>query len=584
MTGAGAGSATLVDQLRSHARHKPDETALTFLVDGEDQEESISFGELDAQARRYAAALQEVTQPGERALLVYPSGLAFIEAFLGCLYAGVLAVPVNTPHLRRDAPRLRLVMRDSQPKVICAHESLIDQTEKLKDQYPELAGLKWVTHEGLLPGAEAKWSAPAISPSDPAFLQYTSGSTSDPKGNVISHSNLVSTIEDIRLGCDFGESSRQVSWLPMFHDLGLIYGLLLPIYMGGRAVFMAPVAFLEKPYRWLRAMTKHRGTHTGAPNSAYELCAGRITAEEKRTLDLRSMRAWAIAAEPVRFGTMSAFADAMRECGFRMEMFCPAFGLAEATLKVTAKRVEEGVSICSLDPRALHEGRLRLLPADDPKSYKSVGCGWSDAEADIRIVDPEMMIECAPDQVGEIWVRGGSVAQGYWGRAEETRETFRAQLANSGDGPFLRTGDLGFIHEDQLHVAGRIKDMVIVNGRNFYPQDIELTTYQADPALQPDGGAAFSMDDGESERLVVVQEVKRSHRKGTDFEGIAATMRMAIAREHGLRADAVALIRPGRLPKTTSGKVQRHAAREMYLNGDLQPLYEWRAPRKPAGR
>jgi acyl-CoA synthetase (AMP-forming)/AMP-acid ligase II len=578
----------LTEVVQLHAANKPHDLAYTFLVDGEDQVQTITFGELDRQSRLFAAALRQLADPGDRALLLYPSGLEFITAFLGCLYAGVIAVPITTPHPKRDVPRLRVVLGDAGATVACGMAKLLDQIPAALQEYPEFGHLRWLAHERIPSNAADGWKQPAIRSTDLAFLQYTSGSTSAPKGVMLSHANLLYGIMDCQLGSAHGPDSRMVMWLPAFHDMGLIYGLLTPLTSGAMCTFMAPVAFLERPYRWLRAITKYRGTDTAAPNFAYELCVHKVTPEERETLDLSSLVVAVNAAEPVRLSTINAFAERFEPQGFNRDVFCPSYGLAESVVEVTNRMrrigdrmTYEELSVAWLDTDAIKKDRLVFVPDGTPGAQPSVGCGSSNIGADIRIVDPNALTECPPDAVGEIWISSPSVAQGYWNRPDETKATFGARLAPSGLGPFLRTGDLGFLRNGQLHITGRIKDMVIVSGRNYYPQDIEISVQEAHPALQVDSGAVFAVEDETgAERLVVVQEVKREFRRSPELVNVANAIRMAVARNHGLRPDAVILVMPGRVPKTTSGKIQRHAARRAFERADLEPLYEWHAPRR----
>ena len=568
----------LFDVIQYHAGNKGDEIALVYLIDGEDHEAVITYRELDRQSRAFAATLQKITQPGDRALLLYPSGLEFIVAFLGCIYAGVVAVPTIVPHLKRATPRFRAMLADAHATVACTQLELSDKLQALFVEYPEFHDLKWIVSEQIESGAESDWKPVDIKPDELSFLQYTSGSTSTPKGAMITHFSLMETIRDLQVGAGVDERSKLTSWLPIFHDLGLISCLLVPLYVGCPCYFMAPIAFLEKPYRWLRAASKHKVSHTIAPNFAFDLCVQKISDEEKATLDLHLLRYLGNAAEPVRLETMQKFSEAFAPYGFNPDVFAPAYGLAEATVKVSGRPYEGKLSYCTLDIDALAKHKLVFLPQDDPKGYISVGCGWSANGADIRIVDSQTRQQCADDEVGEIWVKSKNNARGYWERPEETEATFHAYLLPSNEGPFLRTGDLGFIYNGQLHITGRIKDLVILQGRNFYPQDIELTIEKCHPAMQAGFGAAFAVEEGQVDHLVVVQEVKREYRKSDDFEGIANAIRMAVAKNHGLRVQAVALIMPSTIPKTTSGKIQRNATRELFLGGKLETLYEWRAP------
>lgn len=569
---------SLVEVARFYADRIGDDLAYMYLIDGEDQEAPLTFAELDRQSRAFAATLQQHTKPGDRALLLYPSGLEFIVAFFGCLYAGVVAVPTIVPHLKRATPRFRSMLSDANAVVACTQMELFDKLKVLFDEYPEFHELNWVVNEKVEPGIEKSWKEVENKADDLAFFQYTSGSTSTPKGVMITHLNLTETVRDLQRGSAFDDKSTLASWLPIFHDLGLIFGLLMPVYSGRPSYFMAPIAFLERPYRWLKAISKYKATHSAAPNFAYDLCVQKVTDEEKSTLDFGSLKIIGNAAEPVRFETMQLFSDAFKPCGFDFNLFAPAYGLAEATVKVSGRLYGQKISYCILDTDALAKHKLVFLPEESPKGFISAGCGWTSIGADIRIVNPKTKELCAQDEVGEIWVQSASVAQGYWKRPEETEKTFQAYIVPSNEGPFMRTGDLGFVYNGQLHITGRIKDMVIIQGRNFYPQDIELTVEKCHPAMRPSFGAAFAVESSQVDHLVVVQEVKREYRKSDDFEGIANAIRMAVAKNHGLRVQAVVLIMPSTIQKTTSGKIQRNATRNSFLNGELEALYEWHAP------
>lgn len=569
---------SLVDIVRYYASQKKDETAYVYLVDGEDHEAPISFSELDRQSRAFAATLQKITQPGDRALLLYPSGLEFIVAFLGCMYAGVIAIPTIVPHLKRATPRFRSMLGDAHAIVACTQQESFEKLRVLFNEYPEFHELKWVVNESIEAGSEDKWREVAVDTEELAFLQYTSGSTSSPKGAMITHRGLLETIRDLQLGLAFDNNSVAVSWLPIFHDLGLIFGLLMPLCMGRTSYFMSPMAFLEKPFRWLRAISKYKATHSAAPNFSFDLCIQKVTDEEKLFLDFSHLKSMVNAAEPIRLETMQIFSDVFRSCNFDFNSFTPGYGLAEATVKVSGKAHGQNISYCTLDANSLEKHKLAFLPEGAPKSYISVGCGWSSIGADIRIVNPGTKTQCSADEIGEIWVKSASVAKGYWGKPTETENTFQAYLLPSKEGPFMRTGDMGFIHNEQLHITGRIKDLIILQGRNFYPQDIELTIEKCHPAIRPSFGAAFAVEFNQVDHLVVVQEVKREYRKSGEFEEIANSIRMAVARNHGLRVQAVVLIMPSTIQKTTSGKIQRSATRDTFLIGDLETLYEWRAP------
>lgn len=569
---------SMVHILRQRASENPDGLAYAYLENGVDVSARITWGELDRQARAFAVKLlAKGNQPGERAIMLYPSGLEFLAAFLGCLYAGIVAVPSIIPHLKRATPRLKAIITDADASIACTTQEMYDKIIPLVEDDPDFTRLSWVINEQVPPALADQWQPPDIACDTLCFLQYTSGSTSAPKGVMISHLNLLKTTEDLKIGAEFSADKTMVTWLPIFHDLGLIYGLLMPMLGGGKCYVMSPVTFLEQPVRWLAAVTKYGATHTGGPNFAYELCCQKITEEEKASLDLSQVIAFANAAEPVRLETMLKFHEAFKSCGLNPHAQRAGYGLAEATVKVSGQRVRQEMVFASLDVPALEANRVRLVDANAPNRYDFVSNGTSEISADLRIVNPVTMEPCAADEISEIWVQSDSVACGYWNRPEATKETFGARLA-SGEGPFMRTGDMGFLLEGNLYITGRIKDMILVQGRNFYPQDIELTVEKSHPAMRPSCGAAFAVNDGQTDRLVIVQEVKREFRKAGDYTGMMNAVRMAVAKNHGLRAHSVVLILPGTIAKTTSGKIQRSAACQAYLGGELNVLAAWRAP------
>ncbi len=577
MSQEGAVGATLVEVLRSRAERRGEDLAYTFLLDGETAEAHLTYAELDRRARGLAAFLaRERIVPGERVLLLYPPGLDYVAAFFGCLYAGAVAVPAYPPRSRRPSARLASIQESAGAKAVLSTSAVLSGLDR---QLPRHPGVVWHVAEGagMEAGAE-EWRDPRVGEEALAFLQYTSGSTAAPKGVMLRHANLLANLEQIRLSFVQTPAERTVIWLPPYHDMGLIGGILTPLYAGNPGVLLAPVSFLQRPLRWLQAISRYQGTTSGGPNFAYDLCVEKVDEEERAKLDLSS---WTLAfngAEPVRAATLERFAEAFAPCGFRVEAFLPCYGLAEGTLLAAVGRRGAGATVAAFSAGELE--KHRALPTDpdaDPADVRElVGCGTAPEGARLLVVDPESRVPCGPGQVGEIWIAGPAVSAGYWGLPEVTAETFGARKAD-GDGPWLRTGDLGFLDNGgELFVTGRLKDLIILRGRNHYPQDIELTVERSHPALRPGCGAAFTVERDDEERLVVVQEVRREHRAEDPAELVAA-IRRAVADEHEAQVHAVVLLRPATIPKTTSGKIQRSACRARFLDGTLEALGGWEA-------
>lgn len=563
------GFGSLVELLQWRACSQPEQCAYTFLVDGESEEVYLTYAELDRQAQIIAARLRAMVAPGERTLLLYPPGLEFIAAFFGCLYAGVIAVPAYPPHparLHAMLPRLQAIAGHAQAAAVLTTAPVQFIAQPLLQQMPALAYLRWLTTDRLGDGRALPWQAPAVDGETLAFVQYTSGSTAAPKGVMVSHGNLLHNLALIYRHFEHTPDSRGVIWLPPYHDMGLIGGVLQPLYGGFPVTLMSPSAFLMRPLRWLQALSNSAATTSGGPNFAYDLCVRKTTPEQRATLDLSHWEVAFCGAEPVHGDTLERFAAAFAQSGFRREAFYPCYGLAEATLFVTG-------GLKSAPPVVVDGATLERRPAvaaldEDDGARALVGCGQAPLGQVVAIVDPESCTRRAGGEVGEIWVSGPSVAHGYLHQADETVRAFRAHLADTGEGPFLRTGDLGFFHEDELFVSGRLKDLIIIGGRNHHPEDIEHTVEGSHPALQPGACAAFSVDIGSEERLVIAAELKRSRR----FEEIGAVIlgiRQAVAERHDLRVHDVLMLKPAGLPKTSSGKVQRHACRAGFVTGTL---------------
>lgn len=505
----------------------------------------VTYAELDAAARRVAAALAARGATGEPVLLLYPPGRAYVEGFFGCLYAGAIAVPAYPPdpaRLERTLPRLRALIADCGARLALTVSGLADAVPP---------GVDWIATDHL-PEVDDRVGAPTWQEIDsPALLQYTSGSTGEPKGVLVSHANLLHNAELVRIGFGTSPESVAVSWLPPYHDMGLIGGIVQPIYAGLPLVLMSPLTFLHRPMIWLETISRFGATVSGGPNFAFDLCMRKSTPAQRAELDLSR---WAVAfcgAEPVRAETLDRFAEAFAPAGFRPEAFYPCYGLAEGTLIVTGGRREAPPTMIE------HDGAVHI------------GCGRALGDQTVAVVDPETRTAAGPGAVGEIWLSGPSVAVGYWNRPEETAHIFHARRADDPDRRYLRTGDLGFLDPSgELVVTGRVKDLIIVRGRNVYPQDLEHTVEQV-AGVRPGCSAAFAVERDGEERVAIACEVAGS---ATDT---VAAIRRALAETHEIDPAAVVLLRPRSIPKTSSGKIQRHACRKAFLDGGLDILARW---------
>ena len=579
-------AATIVDVLRWRAAHQPQATAFVFLQDGGDDEVQLTYAELDRRARAVGAVLQRLGFAGERALLLAPPGLDYVVAVFGCLYAGTTAVPGYPPRANRSLERLQTIAADARATCALGSGQVRDAGRALlRDAHG--AAVQWlnIAEIAQLPLADG-WVPPPLSGDEPAFLQYTSGSVAEPKGVVVTHGNLLHNSETIRRRFDLPSGSRGVIWLPPYHDMGLIGGIVQPVYADVPTVLMPPVVFLQRPLRWLQLVTRYRAAATGGPSLAYELCVQRSTPEQLAQLDLSSLELAFVGAEPIRAATLDRFADCFRPCGFRRQAFYPCYGLAESTLMVTGgPRTTPPVTL-RLRGAALAADRVEAAGADEAGAVVLTASGAIPAEQAVAIVDPTTARRCQPGRVGEIWLAGPSVAAGYWNRPAETRATFDARIADTGEGPFLRTGDLGFVRDGQLFVTGRIKDLIIVGGLNHYPQDVERSVEASHPALRTGGCVAFSVDEQGEERLVVVAEIEKSRPGDLDGgkvrEEIGRAVRRGVAEEHRLQVSALVFVKPGAIPRTSSGKVRRGATRRAWL-ADALPVLDCRAQQEDAG-
>jgi amino acid adenylation domain-containing protein len=567
---------SFVDVLRLSSLHEPEHATFAFLADGETEERVLTAGELDCRARAIAASLQALGVTNERALLLYPAGLEFLAGFFGCLYAGVVAVPIAVPRANRPMPRLRAIVANARPCVVLTSSSLIGDAPKWREQVEELRDRQCVATDQIDMRRADDWRDPCAGRDTLAFLQYTSGSTAASKGVMLTHGNLLHNSAVIRRCFGSTAESRGVFWLPLYHDMGLIGGVLQTLYCGGRSTLFSPVAFLQRPLRWLQTISRAGATISGAPNFAYELCARKVTADQKTTLDLSSWRVAFNGAEPIRPETLDRFVDAFASCGFRREAFLPCYGLAEASLMVSGRGPAPSI-VRSFRASAIELGMVAKTDGDGSSSADVkdlVSNGTVPADHRVAIVDPVTARQCPSDHIGEIWVAGPSVALGYWNQPAESEATFGARITDTGEGPFLRTGDLGFLDAGELFVTGRLKDLLVIRGRNVYPQDIEWSVQQSHPALRPEAGAAFAVEVESEERLVIVHEVERLGRTEA-ADAVIATIRHVIADEHDLDVHAVVLLKSLSIPRTSSGKVQRHLCREAFRDNTLEVVAQW---------
>lgn len=568
---------SLIDLLQYRAYHQPDELAYQFLIDGKQAGPAYTNSMLDLQARAIAARLAGLR--GERALLLYPQGIEVMAAFFGCLYAGVIAIPVPPPdagRLKRTLPRLQEIVKDAEATLVLSTERIINLIQTSGLELSEFRSMRWLNTEQIDLASAKDWIDLGIGKDELIYLQYTSGSTSVPKGVMLSHDNLIHHLADLQRAFGYGPGDPAVNWMPYFHDYGLVQGLLEPFYNGSPCYIMSPQAFMKAPLRWLQAISQYRATHSQAPNFAYDLCVRRIKPSQKENLDLSCWKSAGNGAEPINPQVLRKFYDVFQDCGFQWEAFAPSYGLAEATLVVSTTPPGRGPRILTLDAAALEQGRVSKRSVEERvASREAVSCGKPVCETQVVIADPDTLTGGMPNQVGEVWVADPAVAQGYWQNKSATTETFRAYLKDTGAGPFLRTGDLGFIQDGELYISGRLKDLLIIRGANHYPHDLEWTVTQCHPALRPECGAAFSIDVDGSEQLVIVQEIARSHLRHLDVDEVIRAIRQAITEHHELQVYAVALLKTASIPKTSSGKIQRRACRAGYLAGSFDVVGEW---------
>ncbi|MGM7723802.1 fatty acyl-AMP ligase [Metabacillus sp. Hm71] len=564
---------SLIDLLNSNAKKHPHKIAFKYLI-GEEDEISLSYKQLVVDSKRIAAYLQKEGFSGKQALIMYPPGLEYVKAFLGCLYAGVIAVPVYPPTLSRNMDRIRSILVDASTNIIFTTSQLHSKIVKHFSEETASMDIKWICIDELILPQADQWKQPNVNGESIAFLQYTSGSTSQPKGVMVTHQNILYNEEMIKKAFDNNENTIVLGWLPLYHDMGLIGNVLQPLFLGGTSILMSPMDFLQKPLRWLQAISKYKATVSGAPNFAYELCVKKITDEQKTLIDLSSWKVAYNGAEPVRYETLKKFAEAFKNCGFKEESFYPCYGMAEATLFISGGESNKKPIIKHFDSQALRDNKVQET-SESNKSTALVSCGTTYLEQDIKIVNPNTYHICSENEIGEIWVNGVNVAKGYFGTGDNA--SFSGLISNESADKYLKTGDLGFINNGQLYITGRLKDIIILRGKNYYPQDIELTTEKAHIGIRNGCSASFSITEENEEKLVIVAEVERAFRpresshqnEKSDANNVLIRIRQKVMEEHGVQPYCICLIKTGTIPKTSSGKIQRNACKQEFLNNEL---------------
>ncbi|TDE37353.1 fatty acyl-AMP ligase [Actinomadura sp. 6K520] len=585
----GSGRTPLIERVARWAKEKPDAPAYTFVdysTDPSGAHVTLTWAETERHARAMAVTLRQVTGPGERAALLLPQTLEYMMTMLGAMHAHVIAVPLFSPDLPGHADRLIGAYADAEPAVIVTTRNALPHVEKFLADHDVPNPKEIVFADEIDLSLADRWEDEPIAFDDLAYLQYTSGSTRRPAGVEITHGNVTANAAQLWAGWAPDKPNPElVSWLPLFHDMGLIATMALPLVRGDHAIYTDPVSFIMNPMRWLELIAERpsKNVYTAGPNFAYEYVASQATPEKIAQLDLSGLTTCLNGAEPIRTSTLTMFADAFAPAGLRPGVQAPGYGLAEATVFVSAAAEDAPPKVISVDREALTKGELRLCGEDSERASALVSCGRPYGQI-VAIVDPDARVEQPDGKVGEIWVHGPNTAPGYWRNSERSQDTFGGELSEPGDlpsGPWMKTGDYGVVHEGELYVTGRIKDLIIVDGRNHYPQDIEVTAQEGHPAIRPDHVAAFALPGEETERLVVVAERNRRVPLGRlDLHEVESAVRGAINIEHEMSVHEFVLIEPGGVSRTSSGKIARAATRQRYLDGELPTTEARLASRK----
>ncbi len=566
---------TIIDFLDKHALDQPDRIAFRHFTDDNKPAEEITFQMLQQKARKLAGVIQSKDMQGERALLMYQNSVDYIISFFACLYAGVIAIPGYPPKINKKDDRMDAILDNSQARLLLTTEKNFESISKHNPGF--IDKVDYVNCQAIHLNEEVDNYTPlGITADDLAFLQYTSGSTGSPKGVMVTHGNIVANLSTLDELLQHGDESVVVSWLPFFHDLGLIYCVLMPVYRRLTCVFLTPFSFIQKPLRWFQAISKYRGTHIAAPTFGYELCLKKVNTDVFEAIDLSSIEAAFIGAEKVRASVIEAFSQKFSDIGFPEKAFCPSYGLAEGTLWVTSTKKDQKYATLFLSRMALERREKVILPSGETEDAMAlVGCGIPDENTQLVITDPESRLRLPDGRIGEIWVSNKSIAQGYWQNAEATEQQFRGFLSDSNEGPFLRTGDLGFVHKGQLYFSGRLKEVIIIRGLNYYPEDIENLARGSHDGLTGGYGAAFAIEKDGAEALCVVHEVSRHYHDEESLNEITQAISIELQKKLDIAVHSILLVKSGGVPKTTSGKIQRLLCKQKYQNDELNPLKIW---------
>jgi len=566
---------TYTDVIKNWTNKKPNHVVFRFLQDGVNENESFTYKQLETRSKALGATMQSKGKKGDRVLLLFQPGLSYVASLYACFYSGFIAVPAYPPRRNKGMDRIHTIISDSEATICLVSQQVYNDIKKNLQNDDKLNKLQWIIYDDITDTEAKSFNETQIYADDVALLQYTSGSTGNPKGVMITQLNILYNSEYIRQSFGLDDKSVGVNWLPIFHDMGLIGGILQAAYVGGINIGMPPMAFLKKPLNWLKAIEKYGGTTAGGPNFSYDYCIQKTTDDECKELDLSTIDVFFCGAEPIRKSTYTNFTDKFTVSKSREQQLYSCYGMAETTLIVTGGNQADKPQYITIDSNSLSENKVKILTGENRTGVNLVGCGHTWMETQIEIVNPITMEKASSNEVGEIWISGPTVAAGYWNKPEETNRTFGAKLNNSSSINYLRTGDLGFFHEDELYITGRLKDLIIIRGVNHYPNDIEFTIQKLIPELRQNGGAVFSVTESYNESLVIVQELERTAMRNTNFDDILDNIRKIIAEEHELDVYSIVLIRAGSIPITSSGKIQRRQTKYEYLSNELSIVKQW---------